>query len=364
MQKGKVRNMFSGGNTSKGFFSRFDQIISHRDARRIFVLKGGPGTGKSTFMKNISEIMTDQGYDTEHMHCSSDSRSLDAVVIPKLKVALVDGTAPHVIDPKVPGAVDEIINLGEFWSSPALVEKRDEIMKIGNEISSFFQRAYRYLKAACYIYEDSSVLYGSAMDTAGLNSIAREFTGMLFDEFPPAGRPGRQRSLFASAITPDGPVSYVDDLMTLDNIYVFEGFPGSGTDLVLERIKTAAVERGFDVEVFYCGFDPEKPEHLIIPELNTAFSTSSKYHPTDACAIRKVDFREYLDERAISKLSKELSFNEHEFDRLLDRAVEMLSNAKKLHDELEAFYIPHLDFDGIRKKHNETAERILDFACT
>ena len=102
MQKGKARNMFPGGNTSKGFYSRFDNIISPEEARRIFVIKGGPGTGKSTLMKNISEIMTDHGYDVELMHCSSDSKSLDGVVIPELRVALIDGTAPHVTDPKAP----------------------------------------------------------------------------------------------------------------------------------------------------------------------------------------------------------------------------------------------------------------------
>ena len=362
MQKGKVRNMFSGGNTSKGFFSRFDHIMSREDARRIFVIKGGPGTGKGTFMRNISEIMTDRRYDTEHIHCSSDSKSLDALVIPELKVALLDGTAPHVIDPKVPGAVDEIINLGEYWCDSALAEKRDEIMKVSDEIRVYFQRAYRYLKAAWHIYEDSSTMYGSAMDKVRLNSIAGEFTAMLFDVFPPAGKPGRQRCLFASAITPDGLVSYVDDLMTLDNIYVFEGFPGSGTDIVLERIKTAAVERGFDVDAFYCGFDPDKLEHLIIPEINTGFSTAGKYHSTDACANKRVDFRELLDDSAISKLGPELEYNGHLFDRLIGKAVGMISSAKKLHDELEAYYIPNMDFEGIRKKQDETVQKILSYS--
>jgi hypothetical protein len=361
MQKGKARNMFPGGNTSKGFYSRFDNIISPEEARRIFVIKGGPGTGKSTLMKNISEIMTDHGYDVELMHCSSDSKSLDGVVVPELRVALIDGTAPHVTDPKAPGAVDEIINLGEYWSEEAIAGNRTRIMKISNEIKVFFQRAYRYLKAAYLIYEDSSALYGSVMNRAGLSSIAGEFSGILFDALPFSDKPGRQRCLFASAITPDGPVSYVDDLLTLDNIYILEGFPGSGTDIVLERIKTAAVERGFDVEAFYCGFDPDRLEHLIIPELNTGFSTAGKYHSTDACAVRRVDFRQLLDDGVISVLSQELDYNGHEFDRLLDKAVKMISNAKKLHDELEACYMPHMDFEGIKKKQDEIVQRILGY---
>ena len=54
MQKESQEHV-SGGNTSKGFYSRFDNIISPEEARRIFVIKGGPGTGKSTLMKTFQK---------------------------------------------------------------------------------------------------------------------------------------------------------------------------------------------------------------------------------------------------------------------------------------------------------------------
>ena len=47
---GKTRKMFPGGNTANGFYSFFDYIIPN-DVNRIFCLKGGPGVGKSSFMK-------------------------------------------------------------------------------------------------------------------------------------------------------------------------------------------------------------------------------------------------------------------------------------------------------------------------
>lgn len=120
MSKGRIRHMFPGGNTSQGFFSYYDYILSQEEANRIICIKGGPGVGKSTFMKRVGEEMLELGYDIELMHCSSDNNSLDGVVIPSLKVALLDGTAPHVVDPKNPGAVDEIINLGDFWNNEEL----------------------------------------------------------------------------------------------------------------------------------------------------------------------------------------------------------------------------------------------------
>ena len=103
MEKGRIRHMFPGGNTSEGFYSYYDYVLPQERAERIFILKGGPGVGKSTFMKKIAEEMLNRGYDVEYMHCSSDPSSLDGIVVPAKNVAVIDGTAPHVIDPKNPG---------------------------------------------------------------------------------------------------------------------------------------------------------------------------------------------------------------------------------------------------------------------
>jgi len=96
MPKGRIRHMFPGGNTSKGFYSFYNYIISQDEAERIFIIKGGPGVGKSTFMRKIGIEMAELGFDVEFMHCSSDNGSLDGVVIPRAGIALIDGTAPHV----------------------------------------------------------------------------------------------------------------------------------------------------------------------------------------------------------------------------------------------------------------------------
>ena len=94
MANGKLRRVYPGGNTSVGFYSYYDYILPS-DARRIMVIKGGPGVGKSTFMKKIGKEMLDRGYDVEFHHCSSDNNSIDGVVIPAAQVAMIDGTAPH-----------------------------------------------------------------------------------------------------------------------------------------------------------------------------------------------------------------------------------------------------------------------------
>lgn len=91
---------FLGANAPSGFYSLYSELLSPDHARAIYILKGGPGCGKSTLMRRVGAQMEEEGVDVEYILCSGDPDSLDAVVLPELQVALVDGTAPHVRVPE------------------------------------------------------------------------------------------------------------------------------------------------------------------------------------------------------------------------------------------------------------------------
>ena len=119
-RQGKIRKMFPGGNTTKGYYFLFEYMIQPA-VNRVYIIKGGPGTGKSSLMNFISREMTGRGYEVEHHHCATDPDSLDGLVIPDLGVALLDGTAPHAFDPKNPGIAEEIVNLAEYWDDTVII---------------------------------------------------------------------------------------------------------------------------------------------------------------------------------------------------------------------------------------------------
>jgi len=89
----KSRHYLASANTSAGFVNYFDYVL--RDAQRVYIIKGGPGTGKSTFMRLIGEELLKEGMNVDFVHCSADKDSLDAIVINDINVVIVDGTAPH-----------------------------------------------------------------------------------------------------------------------------------------------------------------------------------------------------------------------------------------------------------------------------
>ena len=122
------RALFAASNSGKGFCSYYGDIFSEKTILRRYLIKGGPGTGKSSFMRTVAQGARDEGAYVEYDRCSSDPSSLDAVVIDS-KIALIDATAPHNVEPELVGARDELVDLGRFWDSDMLFENR-KAMKI------------------------------------------------------------------------------------------------------------------------------------------------------------------------------------------------------------------------------------------
>lgn len=362
MREGRIRHLFPGGNTPQGFFSYYNYIIP-ADAAHIFILKGGPGTGKSTFMRKMGEALLSRGYDVEYHHCSSDNGSLDGVVCPDIAVAFIDGTAPHVVDPKNPGCVDEIIHLGDYWDGKGIAANKQQIMRCNAEIGRSFQRAYRLLRAAKALYDDWEAVDAEALDHTAANRRANELLAEVFAGVDTVGA-GRLRKLFASAITPDGTVNYLESsVWTAGRCYVITGDPGSGKSTIVQKVVNAALAKGLDAEAFYCPFDPDKPEHVVIPALDAAITTSFIPHPyhSGRQPVRVYDMNACLAPEVLAAHKDALVYDQDVFWELFVKSVAAIKSAKQLHDELETYYVPHMNFAAVENRWQETYERVLSY---
>ena len=101
---GVVPEFFAAANSGRGFVSFYGEIFNTDKIKRRFLIKGGPGTGKSTLMRRIAESACRKGEQVCLYRCSSDPSSLDGVII-NGEVAVIDSTAPHTVEPE-PGPCD------------------------------------------------------------------------------------------------------------------------------------------------------------------------------------------------------------------------------------------------------------------
>lgn len=94
----QVTNFFLGANSGSGFQNLFSEILDVNDTFDLMILKGGPGVGKNTFMREIGRTMEAARGGCGIPMVLGDPDSLDGVVIPSIRCGVCDGTSPHVMD--------------------------------------------------------------------------------------------------------------------------------------------------------------------------------------------------------------------------------------------------------------------------
>ncbi len=103
-------DFFLGATTPAGFKGYFEPL-RHEPGMQMYLIKSGPGCGKSTLMKRLARAAEQRGELTQRIHCASDPDSLDGVILPGQHRAIVDATAPHVVEPDAPGADEVVVSL-------------------------------------------------------------------------------------------------------------------------------------------------------------------------------------------------------------------------------------------------------------
>ena len=75
----KTVDFFLGATTPAGFKGYFEPL-RREPGMQMYLIKSGPGCGKSTLMKQLAQKAEQQGQSIERVHCASDPDSLDGVV--------------------------------------------------------------------------------------------------------------------------------------------------------------------------------------------------------------------------------------------------------------------------------------------
>lgn len=104
-------------------------------------------------MKKCAAIARANGFTVEEFRCASDPESFDAVRIPQRRLVLLDGTAPHTIDPAMPGIDGETLDLGRFLHKEVFKRRREELFVLAEETARTTKTRSRAFppQAACAV---------------------------------------------------------------------------------------------------------------------------------------------------------------------------------------------------------------------
>ncbi len=349
---------FLAANSSEGFVSYFYDNYDYTDGWRAYIIKGGPGTGKSSFMKYVAINATDKGYSIELCPCSSDPDSLDGVIIKDIKVIILDGTAPHVVEPKFAGVCEEIINLGEFWDSKKLCERADEIINITAQNKKLHKTATAYISAAGELIYDNFKLSNLFLNYKKCKSFSEGFAKQLLPK--KVKSTPKEWVRFIGGVTPKGVIAFkgtIEDFYK--NIIVIDDKYGASANIIMQKVRKTALDRGYEIITLKHPFLPSKiTDHILIPELSLAVVREYEYIKF-AENHRRIHARRFYDINLLRERRSRLTFNRRVTRELLLGAIETLGKAKAVHDELEKYYIDAMDFKLMTLFAEKKAEEIL-----
>ena len=340
-----VTYFFLGANSKHGFYSLYDGF-ANGEQDILHIIKSGPGTGKSTFMKRIGSAAESKGLDVEYILCSGDPQSLDGIYIPALHVGWVDGTAPHVLEPKHFGINGIYTDLGQFCKRELLHENRPQIKATTSAYRFCYQKAYMYLQAVGNLQQSSSPLPSHIEErirSRAKAKIKKELAGSQTSVSLPVKR-------FLRAISCQGNYTPPQTLNTLcDRLCILESNIALDT-FFFDEIKKEAAERGIFYIQCLSPLSPELTEAVIFPDIRLCFA-SSQASPSFHGTVRTIHLDAYVEDfnKADYKAHEKLKL------QLMDAAYKQLSRAKQFHDELERYYRPALDVDAL----NEYTESVI-----
>lgn len=333
---------FAASNSADGFVNYFPKIFSCENCSSLYVIKGGPGTGKSRFMREVANEAESRGLCVKYYYCSSDAASLDGIIIDEMKVGLLDGTSPHVYEPKLVGVVEQIINLGEFWNEKQLAAKADEIKRLVNQKSEAYIRAYMLLAAYGKLLSAEESLVSSCINRTKMAGAIKRWLHKL-----PTGNKGEEQTGLCRAIGMSGYTKFdtyennAKMLFTVNDCF-------RSAHYFLNELKNEALRRNMSVIASVDPIMPGWTDAVCLCDAGITFAVG-------ADGEHKINVKRFINENELKPYKEQIKKLENQAKNLETLIFESFAEIKEYHFALEKIYIDAMDFD----KKEEYTEKFI-----
>ena len=254
----------------------------------------------------------------------------------------MDGTAPHIVEPKYPGVCEEILNFGEFWDSDKLEIYRDEIINVTNKNKQKHKTAARYFKAAGYLFADNLNCALEVTDTKKVLYFAKTF---LKKHIPNKTGDSKEEIRYYGGLTPKGVMSFCNcALNETENNFIINDDYGAVSKIFFSYLREKLLKSGYSIITIKNPFLPSALiDGIIIPELSLSVLREFEFGHFNS-DIRRIHAKRFSD---FNSLKPHLSFNRKAIRELLVSGCETLYEAKQIHDKLEKYYISAMNFEKL-----------------
>lgn len=347
-----LKHCFLGANTPEGFRSEYRTLQTDPRIRRLRILKGGPGCGKSTLMRKVAEAGERLGLRALRVACSSDPDSLDAVVLPEIGLAVADGTAPHVLEPEVCGCDANYVNLGACYRRTPQPADAAAIAAEKAANRSCYGPAYACL-AGCGAVQRAIACLTAPVEAAATKEALRQLEE---ERLPQGDEDGSALRCYLSGVTPKGLMQWETGCGT---VWAIRDSFRLGAPL-LRRLAAAYRKAGYRTVLAMDPFAPDQPSGLLIPTLDRAYLREDPILRTEQRAMKVLNLDAAAEAGLPAAQRERIEALNALRQQLAEEAVGWLARAKAHHDALEQLCRPLVDFGAV----DEETQRMIDTLLT
>lgn len=174
----RIRHLFASSISFEGSVNFINEITAACTKR--FILKGQPGTGKATLIEKVVKEASRRNYDVDIYHCALDPNKFDMAVIPQLKVAVIHGTPPHLVEPTRIG--DVVVDMLECIAHEVVAGSSEKAARLEEEFELTQDQAVRTFKDAKAFLDKLDGIYAKATNSSKVYEILEGLQKSLEEE--------------------------------------------------------------------------------------------------------------------------------------------------------------------------------------
>lgn len=280
-----MKKYFARANTASGCVNLLRCNLG--DIKNVYILSGKSECVKSEILRKLTE----KNQNCECIYNPFFVGEIEGVIFRDTKTAVLSEALAE-------GQTD-----GEkiLCRAGAEIEKCD---KIKAEVA--YKKLYEAYAEAKEIHDEWEKLYIKRMDFSRLNKYGDGVIEQLIGN-KKASLGTYKCERFFGASTPDGAVNYIDNITeNLSARYFIKGRPGTGKSTFLKRLAKAAEDAGFGREIYYCSFDKNSLDMVVVPELS--FCVFDSTAPHEVFPQRQGDvILDFYEEAGLSGVDEEMA---------------------------------------------------------
>lgn len=321
--------------SSSGYVDKQRENLT--DIHRIYFFKNAQDHLRHALMTLLYSELKKQNTDIELIYGAKNIKKLAGLILRSQGIAFLSGETPPE------GAV--IIDFKEAY----IYEKRDKIKidLLNKEINEYYQSAYAYFNEALNIHDEWEKIYIENMNFEKADALKDKVISAYFNA-PQKETEGKVTKRFFGGATAEGYCDFVPELTKGLKRYLIKGRAGTGKSTLMRAVAQHTIDRGYDTEIYHCGFDPNSVDMVLIPELGCCIfdaTTPHVYDPTEETDVVIDTYEAFVHEGTDEKYKEEIEKVQSGYKHKIKEAVGRLKQAEHIQSELNEIHDKALEMN-------------------